>query len=371
MTFKLRVSVDDGEKLLDTMREYTKAFNICVEWGFSKRTWIKVENHKATYRHVRESGRLPSSFVQGARDCACESLKAVKCETLPERKPFAAMRYNHRVATVNMLHGTATLATTGGRIKVSFHIPDNYKPYFGWSIKSSTVSYRRESKEFYLHVSIETANPATVSDITILGMDRGIKNIVVCSDNTFFNSKAVKSVRAHYARLRAELQSRGTRSAKRTLKKVSGRERRFVTNVNHCIAKAIVNKDYTVFALEDLGKIRVQKRRGKDLNRKLNNWSFYQLKEFLLYKAEALGKRVILVDGRYTSQKCSCCGHVYKGNRNGSDFLCRNCGFHIHADLNASRNIAQAGISGMGRLPVNQPNVASIRQLQASPFRTG
>ncbi len=360
LTFKLRVSEEDAAKLLDTMREYTKAFNTSAKWGFDGHTWNKVENHKATYRVVRESSDLPSSLVQGARDCACESLKSMKCETLPERRPLAAMRYNHRVATVNMLQGIATLATVAGRIKASFHVPDNYGPYLGWNIRSSTVSYRRDTKDFYLHVSIETGDPAIVNDVKVLGIDRGINNIAVCSDNTFFNSKAVKNVRAHYAKLRAELQSKGTPSARRKLKKVSGRERRFVTNVNHCIAKVIVNTGYTVFALEDLSKIRVQKRRGADHNRKLNNWSFYQLEQFLRYKAEAVGKRVVLVDSRYTSQKCSKCGHVYKGNRDGSDFLCRSCGFHVHADLNASRNIAHAGISCLGRLPVNRPNVTSI-----------
>jgi IS605 OrfB family transposase len=360
LTFKLRLSEEDRAKLLETMREYTKAFNHSAKWGFDSHSWNKVENHKATYRVVRESGNLPSSLVQGARDCACEALKAVKCETIPERKPLSAMRYNHRVATVNMLHGVATFATIGGRVKASFHVPDSYKPYLGWNIKSSTISYRSSSKEFCLHVSVETAGPAIVNEVKVLGIDRGINNIAVCSDNTFFNSKVVKNVRAHYEKLRAELQSKGTRSARRKLKRVSGRERRFVTNVNHCIAKAIVNTSYTVFAIEDLSKIRVQKRRGAEQNRKLNNWSFYQLEQFLRYKAEALGKRVVLVEPRYTSQKCSVCGHTFNGNRDGSDFLCRNCGFHIHADLNAARNIAHAGRSGMGRLPVNQPNVTSI-----------
>jgi len=103
-----------------------------------------------------------------------------------------------------------------------------------------------------------------------------------------------------------------------------------------------------VFALEDLSKIRVQKRREKQFNRKLNSWSFYQLEQFIRYKAETLGKHVLLVDARYTSQKCSECGHIYKGNREGSAFRCRKCGFELHADLNASRNIAQAGIILLG-----------------------
>lgn len=361
VTLKLALPSGGSTALLDTMRAYSTAFNTSSEWGFSNHTWNKVENHKATYRDVRASvPDLPSSLVQGARDCACDALKAVKCKTVPVRKPLAAMRYNSRVIAVNMAHGTASIATVRGRIKATFPVSEYHRKYLPWMIKSSTVSYDRQKKAFFLHVSVEHPDVAPVQDTHVLGIDRGVVNVAVCSDNTFFNSKCAKNARSKYAHLRKELQSKGTRSAKRKLRKMSGRERRFVTDVNHCISKQIVASDYTVFALEDLTKIRVQKRRSRSFNRKLNNWAFYELEQFIRYKAEARGKQVVLVDARYTSQKCSACGHTYKGNRDGSSFRCRRCGFQLHADLNAARNIAQAGISGLSRLPVNQPNVACL-----------
>jgi IS605 OrfB family transposase len=251
---------------------------------------------------------------------------------------------------VNLVHGIATIASTKGRIKAAFFVPPHYGNYIGWTIKSATISYDRRNKIFYLHVSLEHSDPLKVANLKVLGIDRGIVNIAVCSDNRFFNSKKIKNRRARYAYLRKELQSKGTRSAKRKLKRMAGEERRFVTDVNHCISKQIVNSEYTVFALEDLSKIRVQKRRGKEFDRKLNSWSFYQLEQFVGYKAAYLGKHSLLVDARYTSQKCSRCGHTYKGNRDGSAFRCRKCGLELHADLNASRNIAQAGISCLSRL---------------------
>lgn len=359
ITFKLWLPEGGSSALLNTMKAYSVAFSTSAQWEFENQTWNKVENHKATYKVVRESvPDLPSSLVQGARDCACEALKAIKCKTAPERKPFAAMRYNRRVITVNLVHGLATIASVNGRIKATFPISEYHRQYLSWKVTSSTISYDRRMKVFYLHISMEHPDVVPVQEVKVLGIDRGIVNIAVCSDNVFFNSKQVKNIRSKYAYLRQELQSKGTRSAKRKLRKIAGRERRFVTDTNHCISKQIVNSNYTVFALEDLSKIRVQKRRGKDFNRKLNNWSFYELEQFLRYKAEALGKQVVLVDARYTSQKCSVCGHTYKGNREGSSFRCRKCGFRLHADLNAARNIAQAGISCLSRLSVNQPNVA-------------
>jgi putative transposase len=343
------------------MRAYTNAFSISTKWGFENRSWNRVDNHNATYKITRQSiPDLPSSLVQGARDCACEALKAIKCETLPERKPFSAMRYNQRVITANLVHGIATIASTKGRIKATFFVPSHYVDYLSWIIKSSTISYDRRNKTFYLHVSLEQSDPVKVTTLNVLGIDLGIVNIAVCSDNRFFNSKKIKNGRARYAYLQKELQSKGTKSAKRKLKRMSGKERRFAADVNHCISKQIVTSEYTVFALEDLSKIRVQKRRGKEFERKLNSWPFYQLEQFVSYKAEALGKHVLLVDARYTSQKCSNCGHTYKGNRERSAFRCRKCGFELHADLNASRNIAQAGISCLSRLSCQPANCDTI-----------
>jgi putative transposase len=177
---------------------------------------------------------------------------------------------------------------------------------------------------FYLHVSLEHRDPDKVTDLEVLGIDRGIVDIAVCSDNRFFNSKKIKNRRAKNAYLRNELQSKGTPSAKRKLKRLSGRERRFATDVNYCISNHIVNSEYTVFSLEDLSKIRVQMRRGKKFNLKLNGWPFYQLEEFVRYRAKSPGKYALLVDARYTSQKCSNCEHSYKGNREGSAFHCHN-----------------------------------------------
>lgn len=357
MAFKLSLSDGGAGKLLDTMRDYKKAFDVSAKWGFENQSWNKVKNHIATYQSVRESTKLPSSLLQGARDCACEALKAVKCKVLPNRKLLSAIRYNHRVITINLQHGIATIATIRGRIKANFWIPKCYEQYIGWEIKSSNIIYR---ENFYLYVSVERSSPAIEPNFKVLGIDRGIRNIAVCSDASFFNSSKVKNVRARYAKLRSELQSKGTRSAKRKLRMMSGRERRFVTDVNHCIAKAIVVSNYSVFALEDLNNIRVLKKRSTEFNRKLNNWSYYQFEQFLRYKAESIGKQVVLVDPRYTSQKCSRCGYTYKGNRVGTNFCCRKCGHKLDADLNAARNIAQAGISGMGRLCVNQPNVTCL-----------
>ncbi|MGV8075726.1 MAG: RNA-guided endonuclease InsQ/TnpB family protein [Methanosarcina sp.] len=357
-TIKLKLGVSEEDKVIlkKTITLFNTVFNEVAQYGFEHKTHSKVSIHHATYKNVREMyPELPSSLVQGARDVACEALKGVKFKHLPTAKPFSSIRYNQRVITYYLKHGSVSIATINGRIKATFDIPEYYKDYVNWDVRSSTLKYNVRKDAFFLYMIFRKESPKP-SGNKVLGIDRGIVNIAVCSNNVFFNGKQIKNVRGKYAFLRSKLQSKGTKSAKRFLRKISRKERQFVTDTNHYISKTIVNTPYDVFALEDLTSIRVQSRKGKEFNRKLNNWSFYQLAQFLEYKAEALGKSVIYIDPRYSSQKCSKCGNIKKSNRKGNSYHC-NCGFDIHADLNASRNIAQAGISCLSRLSVNQPNV--------------
>jgi putative transposase len=359
ITFKLNMSGESKETLRQTMLLSNIVFNEIARYGFENHTCSKVSVHHATYYPIREKyPELPCSIVQGIRDVACEALKGVELKKLPESKQYSAIRYNKRVCNISLFKRTVTLASIKGRVKATFIIPEYYRQYLKWELRTSTLGYNKQQDTFYLHVTIHKQSPEPVGD-KVLGIDRGIVNIAVTSNNHFFNSKPVKNVRAKYAYLRAKLQSKGTKSAKKLLRKISRKEQQFVTWVNHNISKEIASMPFDIFAIEDLTSIRVQNRtKGIEFTRKLNNWAFYELEQFLKYKAEALGKTVVMIDPRYTSQKCSVCGHIYKGNRKGHSFNCVKCGFQIHADLNAARNIAVLGISGNGRLPVTQPYIA-------------
>jgi transposase len=71
-------------------------------------------------------------------------------------------------------------------------------------------------------------------------------------------------------------------------------------------------------------------------------WSFYQLQQFVTYKAAVFGISVELVNPAYTSQ--TCCHCLKLGSRNRERFNCLTCG-EEHADVNASRVIALGGVA--------------------------
>jgi IS605 OrfB family transposase len=247
--------------------------------------------------------------------------------------------------------GYCKLTTVFGRLRYDFQLANYYQKYAAWKVMNAQLKIAKNA--CYLNVQVEKPDPETITGDKRIGVDLGINNIAVCSDNTFWQSGHVKAVKGKYQYLRSKIQSIGTRSAKRKLQTLSGRERRFQKDVNHQIANWIVSKQFDLIALEDLTHIR----KGIK-NKKLGKWSFAELRQIIEYKATAIGKKVVAIDPRCTSRTCSRCGFQKKENRNGRTFTCKSCGFQIDADLNASRNIATFSRSDRSRLPVNQPIVA-------------
>lgn len=90
------------------------------------------------------------------------------------------------------------------------------------------------------------------------------------------------------------------------------------------------------------------------------SWAFYQLRQFITYKAKLAGIPVILIDPVYTSQTCNKCGHCEKSNRkNQAEFCCKKCGHSNNADWNAARNIRDKGLLSINLLSSAQPLLKS------------
>ena len=352
----------ENKDLEETISQYFQAYKFCLDKGFELHTSNKRKLHNATYRRLRKDyPKIPSALLQTVRDVASENLKATKLKIKPNPKN-KFIRFDKR--TFSFKNGIVSVSTVNGRKKFQIQIPKYFEKYQNWKCNSSVLVLK--NNQLWLNMIFKN-DFVPIQPKTVLGLDRGINNIVVTSDNEFYNSKQLKNVKGKYQYLKGVLQSKGTRSAKRKLKKLSGKEKRFVRDVNHCLSKQIASKDYDSFAIEDLKNIRKIKNKGRKFNRKLGGWSFCQLENFLTYKAEEYGKTVLKVEPTHTSQTCSKCGHTEKSNRKGRLFKCKSCGFELDADLNASRNIAKLGMTELGRLQVNQPNVATEMSV-TSPF---
>jgi IS605 OrfB family transposase len=219
----------------------------------------------------------------------------------------------------------------------------------------SDVMYRKGA--FYLFATCHVPDDTPIAIESFLGVDLGVKHIAVDSDGNIHSAQHLLNVRHRHRRLRKKLQKKGTRTAKRRLKALSGKEKRFARDVNHCISKQLVKiakGTQRGIALESLGGIRDRVNVPRKRRNELHSWSFHQLGMFIAYKAQIAGVPVVRVDPRNTSRTCLECGCIDKRNRpNQATFSCISCGFVSHADINAARVIAR-------RAAVNPPNVTSI-----------
>ncbi|MFX1283350.1 MAG: RNA-guided endonuclease InsQ/TnpB family protein [Promethearchaeota archaeon] len=355
-------------ELLETIKTYNKAVQYVIDSGWSKNTFNKYTLHFETYKDLRKRYPcLQSSLVQCARDMAADMLKREKFNyRRPIKKLLSGIRYNQRTFTPFLETGVISLSTIAGRKHYPLVIPKYFQQHLVIGrITSLTLYYNKRRRKIIAYLRMELPDIPVKEPSSFLGVDRGIKRIAVCSNNTFYPTNHILAVKWKYQQLRKHLQSKGTRSAKRKLRLVSGRERRFMTDENRKLAKWICNMPNNCIVLENIRGLKQDSKKGKrtskKLRRKFGNWAYYQLEQFIIERAEKVGKTVLFVNPRYTSQRCSCCGSISANNRRfQSSFVCSNCSFQLNADLNAARNLSDFGMSEIRRASVNSPNVAVL-----------
>lgn len=360
VTAKVQISVDaDSQVLLNkTMTAYSDACNYVSEYIFNTRNLKQFSLNQVLYSTLREQFGLRSQMAQSVFKTVIAKYKSI-LETQKKwikpsfNKPQYDLVWNRDYSLTQTCFSVNTL---DGRIKLPYFAKGMSKYFDHTTYKFGTAKLVNKRGKYYLHIPVSyEVEESNVSDIcNIVGIDRGINFVVATYDSKhksgFVSGRAIKQKRAHYSKLRKELQKRQTPSARRRLKAIGQRENRWMQDVNHRISKALVesNPKHTLFVLEDLTGIRSVTERVKTKDRYVSvSWSFYDLEQKLIYKAKQNQSTVIKVDPRYTSQCCPVCGHIEKSNRNKKIhlFTCKNCGYSSNDDRIGAMNLYHMGIS--------------------------
>jgi putative transposase len=339
---KLQPTPDQSSALLETMERFNAACNAVAEVAFRERTANKIRLQKLVYYDIRERFGLPAQMAVRVIGKVAEAYKRDRSRK-PSFRAHGAIVYDQRVLSWKGLDRVSILTLRGRQI-----VPVVFGGYQAARLKcirgQADLIYRNGT--FYLAVVVDVPEPPAGEPKDWLGVDLGIVNIAADSDGEAYSGGHLNGLRRRHARLRARLQAKGTRSARRLLKKRSGKERRFATNVNHVISKRLVAKAKGTgrgIALEDLKGIRCRITVKKAQRRVQHSWAFHQLRSFIEYKARLAGVPVVLVGPRNTSRTCPACGHVAKANRRTQAlFCCVSCGFAGPADTIAAENIRRA-----------------------------
>ncbi|KRK87955.1 is607 family transposase [Levilactobacillus koreensis JCM 16448] len=381
-TIKLRLYPDTEQsaEFLEMSREYRRLANIVSQWIFDhafQLSWLKI-NYQL-YQTLRKESQLNSQMVQSVFRTVAARYKTVqkqmkqhpyRCKNednkwiqIPRdltwlvkpirfRRPQADLVRQRNYSFVDKL-SHVSITTLGQRTKMNF-TDKGFENYLHGDWKLGTAKLVHSRGKWFLHIGItkEVSDFNSKDNPQIVGIDRGLRFLATTFDSEgktlFFDGQKVLRKRRKFLKVRRQLQSKNTTSAKRKLKQLAQRENRWMTDVNHRLAKTLVTAygSHTLFVLEDLTNVTFN---TDDLPKPLRNshrsWSFFQLESFLTYKAQAIQSAVVKVNPAFTSQRCPKCGLVEKTNRHHDthEYWCAQCRYRCNDDRLGAMNIEMLG----------------------------
>jgi putative transposase len=359
VTRTIVLPVEFNPALEATLDEAHRACRVISEIAFESKTYARYSLQEFSYREVRAATKLTAQMTCSAIRRVSGAYKSMNSnERLPDKPAEFSKRCldleggsRGRDFRIYPEKGIVSISTVEGRKKLAYRCGDFQRRYLEspeWTIQAAKLIYKRRRKgyRYELHVTVirEELEPKTGG---VLGVDAGRRYLAVASterDAHFFPAGHLKLRKEHFRRIRGKLKSKGTRSSTRTFIRVAGREARLTLDMQHCTAKELVrlalDSGCAAIAVERLNGIRERTgARGRKARYHHGTWAYAQFLDILRYKAEGAALEVIEVDPANTSCACNNCGCVDKMSRKGLSFVCSQCGYYLHADLNASRNI--------------------------------
>jgi len=332
--------------LRETVETTNAACNRLSKLAWDKKSFRRFAMHRLFYKQIRAEFPLTAQIVIRLNAKVADAYKLDQKTQRTFRK-HGSISYDCRILDFQLAASTVNIWAIGGRItRLPFACGEHQRKLLELPKGESDLIFRKD--KWYLNVTVDVPEELEQKAIGWLGIDLGLVNLAQSSDgHTFGNARMVAGIRNRRWRQRKRLQKKGTRSAKRVLRRLSGRESRMMKLENHVISKQIVGvakRTKRGIALEDLTHIRARIRANRKQRRILHSWAFADLQAKIAYKSRLVGVPVRFVDAHNTSRTCPACGSVSKKNRPARDkFACQSCGFTADADTNAACEIARRG----------------------------
>lgn len=238
--------------LHETLAQFTAAFNAVCRYGWQRREKNGVRLHHATYydtkaacpglvsdlliqARVKATEALKSAFTWQSKHEAAYARKVAKAKKrgkpAPKFKPvkmpqslLCPPRYNAKTFSLNWQKQETRLSTSRGKLTLPFTVPHWSEKYAGYPVAAADLLFR--NGKWWLHVVVRVPEPAVQPTEHVVGVDLGLVRPAVTSTRQFLGNRSWKEIELRRFRLKRKLQSKGTKSARRHLKKLSGRQRR-------------------------------------------------------------------------------------------------------------------------------------------------
>lgn len=338
---KLEVAPKLGQEIDQTLGRFADGCNYAL--AASRESGVKSANklQKLVYHDIRALTGLKANHTCQAIRRVCTALKGQK--QVHKFRP-TSMGLDVRTFSFKEEDWSVGITLLNGRQWLKLSIGNYQRGLLSGQSPTSATLVKRRNGTYYLQIQVEIPTQPAGRTPKVIGVDLGRRDIAHTSTGKSWKGGDAAKTRNRYFETRRSIQRRRTKSSRKLLRRLSGKEARFRAHINHSISKALVNEAQqsgAAIALEDLTGIRQRARVRNAQRREHHGWSFYQLRQFIQYKANIAGVPVVLVNPAYTSKTCSRCHHI--GQRNAKGFKCGHCGLHIDADWNGSLNISSLG----------------------------
>lgn len=335
LTVKIRIFPDQPNVLQQLGKEYIRVVNDLTENAeqlgmFPKNTTKDVET------------TLPSAVCnQAIRDAKSVFRKIKKLGVRPIlKKPVYFV--NNQNYTVSENTVAFPIVVDGKTKKTAFRAMTTKRDMeLLRKAKLGLMRIIEKSGKWYAQISLEVPTEEIQRD-HIMGIDLGLKVPAVAVTSTgktrfLGNGRQNKYIRRKYQQRRRKLGKLKKLSA---IRKLGNKEQRWMKDQNHKISRQIINiaiqEGVSIIKLERLANIRITARTSRKNAKNLHSWTFYQLQQFISYKANLAGIQVVEVNPAYTSQTCPACGD--KNKAKDRKYECP-CGFKTHRDRVGAINI--------------------------------
>ena len=396
LTVKIRLypSNNQAKALEDTMEQYRLASNLVSSYCFDQHFKVKQSNlQKSLYHKLRDTFGLKSQMAQSVFKTVLARYKTINTQLRQNpyqfqdkntgkwytqkrdlnwlQKPIQFKRPQCDLVSIrdwSLVKGKLSLNTLGAREKMNY-TAKGFEQYLTKGLLG-TAKLVKSCDHYFLHVACTMKNPEFSKDSLkhVVGVDRGLRFLATTYDEQgktrFISGAKIIAKRRKFKKLRQQLQSKGTKSAKRRLKTIGERENRWMSDINHQVTKTLVNTygRGTVFSLEDLTNVRFTTGKvSKDHRYEQVSWAFFQFEQFLTYKAKLNDSTVVKVDAYYTSQRCPKCGSIGKQARDHAihEYHCNHCGYTSNDDRIGAMNIQLLGTNWVTNDSVSFQKVTS------------
>lgn len=334
-------------------------FNFASNLQFNESKNSLVILHSKVYHNIRKQyPSIPSQVVIKAEQECLSSYKTTKSNKHKLKKPIEkkslSMRLDKRLYSKNKDDKySIRITSAAGRQSYKFVVYHKLKELLDKHEYADPLIYENDGKLF-ISFCFDTKPKDKIKQKLALGVDIGIRRSVALSDGRIVIDRKFNGDKRKLRHLKDSLKSKGSKSARRHLRKLRHKEANKNKNQTHLIANEVLRTSADTIVLENLKGIKAKKHKYQN-KRSISQVPMFELRRVISYKAENQGKTVLLVSPSYTSQRDSVTGKI-EGERRGCRFYSKN-GLIYDADINAAINIAK-----ISKLPISQTNYLTYGQ---------